>query len=80
MTDPWLERTLLYLASAPRDMTVEQMAERICHALKLAEVEKYATEESRFEFQLTGATAEDVAEIRRHLSAFENSIVEIDIV
>ena len=79
MTEPWLEHMILYLASEPQEITAQQMAERISQALEIAEVEKYATDKSRFGFKLMGATPDDVAEIRRHLSAFENSIVEIEI-
>lgn len=59
-------------------MTAEQIARRIHQALVIAEAESYATEKSRFIFRLSGATSEDIAEIWRHLTPFERSIVVIE--
>lgn len=74
----WLKAAIDHLKSAPEGMTPEQWAARIHEALEIVEVKKYATPESRFAFKFAGASEEEVAEIRRHLSDFENSIVEIE--
>ena len=73
----WLINTTEYLRSESGEMTAEQIARRIHHALVIAEAEKYATEDSQFIFGLSGATAEDIAEIWRCLTPFERSIVVI---
>lgn len=76
--EEWLRNYLNYLASLKKDITAEDMAFAIHAALEIAEAEKYATAESRFTFVFSGASEEDVAEIRKHLTPFENSIVKIE--
>ena len=75
----WLREAIDHLKSAPRsgEMTPEEWAIRIHETLEIVEAKKYATPESRFAFRFTGASEADVAEVRKHLSEFENSIVEI---
>lgn len=73
----WLTKAIDHLAGNTTDQSPEQLARRIHEALAMCEIEKHATPESRFSFTLSGATAEDIAEIRRHLTPLENSIVEI---
>lgn len=73
----WLTRAIDYLAAAPDGMDAEQWAQRIHEALEIVEAKKYATAQSRFTFRMSGATEEDLAEIRRHLTLFENLIVDI---
>jgi hypothetical protein len=78
MTESWIQKFHDCLAREPRRVTALQMAERIHEALTIAEVEKYATPESRFGFVLEGATENEVAEIIRYLTPLERSIVEIE--
>ena len=49
--EEWLRHTIGHLA-AGGERTPSEMAQLIHEALEIAEVEKYATEESRFEFML----------------------------
>lgn len=77
LNQDWMRETTAYLAAESGEMTAEQIARRIHHALVIAEAEKYATEESQFIFGLRGATTEDIAEIWRRLTPFERSIVVI---
>jgi hypothetical protein len=73
----WLENFIAHMGLMPSDLTAEQIAEWIHDGLELVEVRKYATPKSRFTFELSGATLDDAAAIRKHLTPFENSIVEI---
>lgn len=76
--DDWLIRAIDHLRSLPSGSTPEQIGQRIHEALEIAEVEKYATPESRFTFKFTEASDEDLAKVRASLTPFENSIVEIE--
>lgn len=73
----WLRDFMQVLAAYPRELTPRQMAERIHEALVVAEIEKYATPKSRFSFTLQGATDEEIADIRSHLTLRENCLIEI---
>ena len=74
----WLQDVIAHLRrTATFELGPEEMAERLHEALEIAEVRKYATDETRFIFRVSGATAEEIARIRSHLTAFENSIVDI---
>ena len=73
----WLRDFMRFLASHPREMTAREFAARVHDALVIAEAEKYATPSSRFSFTIEGATDEEIAEIRSHLTEHENSLVEI---
>lgn len=73
----WLARAGAHLRSAPDDLTPKQWAQRIHEALEIAQAPKYATAESQFTFAFSGVTEKDLAEIRKHLSVFENLIVKI---
>lgn len=79
MKADWLTESGLSLISLTGDdeVTAAEIAARIHRALLIAEAEKYATENSRFIFGLRDATSEDIAEIWRHLTPFERSIVVI---
>lgn len=74
----WLLTVLDHLNQAAASATTpEQIAQAIHEALLLAEAEKYATDESRFIFGISGASSEDIAEIWRRLTPFERSVVVI---
>lgn len=76
----WLIATIDHLqavTAAPDELTAEQIARHIHRALEIAEAAEYATEKTRFYFGLSGASSEDIAEIWRHLTPFERSIVVI---
>lgn len=76
--EEWLKQLHEHLAAANDvPLTPVLMAHLIHEGLQIAEAEKFATAESRFEFVLKDATDEDLAEIRRHLTPFENTIVEL---
>lgn len=80
MKADWLTEFSLSLISLTGDdeITAAEIARRIHRALLIAEAEKYATEESRFIFGVSGATSEDIAEIWRNLTPFERTIVVIE--
>jgi hypothetical protein len=73
----WLRDFMKCLTAYPRELSARELAERIHDALVMAEAEKFATPASRFSFTLEGATDEDIADIRSHLTARENAMVEI---
>ena len=78
MSEEWLVQVLTILAGRPDgEETPELLGQRIHRALEIAEVEKYATPKSRFEFTVVGGTDEDLAKVREQLTPFEQSLVEI---
>ena len=78
--EDWFQSALQHLRlAADAEMTPGEMAQLLHEALEISEAPRYATEKSRFTFSFSGASEEDLAEIRRHLSPFENSIVELKI-
>lgn len=74
MTEEWFQALLWHLA-ARGECTPFTMAQLIHEALQIAEIEKYATAESRFEFVFSGASEEDLAEIMGYLTPLERSVV-----
>jgi hypothetical protein len=76
--DEWVEPFRAKLSIfAHRDLTAYEVAKAIHEALEVAGAKQYATPKSRFSFSLSGATEDDVIAIRRFLTRFENSIVEL---
>jgi hypothetical protein len=73
----WLEDALAHLASPPAPSDADAWGKRIAEVFAIAEVEKYATQESKFELIFKGATERDVATMRRYLSAKENAVLTI---
>lgn len=75
-TSDWFRDFQKTLKANLRDETAQELAIRIHRALVAAELEKYATPSTRFSFTLSGATPEDVEEIRLYLTDQENAVVE----
>lgn len=76
----WLENFVSILKREPQAFTAAQIAARIHEALVAAGADRYATDESRFLFTVSGASPEELAEIRAHLTAAENRLVELEVI
>lgn len=75
----WLVDFVSVLKREPQSFTAAQFAARIHEALVGAGADQYATDESRFRFTVSGASPEELAEIRAHLTAAENRWVELEV-
>jgi hypothetical protein len=74
----WLEKFLEFMQQAAQfEMEPCEIADAIHQGLLMVEAERYSTPESRFTFCLSGASPAALAEIRRHLTPFENGLVEL---